>query len=159
MNFSSPNLDVISFELCLNFNIFQYDIQGIHSCYFFPFQILLRNPKTNQNLRLKSHDYLIANCFSCQFNRISTGSCTDLLVQCGDDAFIGFTNVLILGKQDISEMISHLKFIFVWIFLIPQPTGNAFIWDFVLQFLVFTFFFHIRTRQCHLMMHLIQMIF
>ena len=55
-------------------------------------------------------------------------------------------------------MIGHLKFIFVWIFLIPQRTGNVFIWNFVLQFLVFIFF-RIRTRQFQLMMNFIQMIF
>ena len=27
-------------------------------------------------------------------------------------------------------MICHLKYIFMWIFLIPQPTGNVFNWDF-----------------------------
>ena len=42
-----------------------------------------------------------------------------------------------LANKDVSEMICHLKVIFVWIFLILQPTGNVFIWDFVLQFFVF----------------------
>ena len=65
----------------------------------------------------------------------------------GDDVFIRFSNSF-LGNKDVSEMICHLKFIFVCIFLIPQPTGNAFIWDsfffrFVLQF---SGFFRIRTR-------------
>ena len=40
-------------------------------------------------------------------------------------------------------MICHMKYIFVWIFLIPQPTDYAFIWDFVLIFSLFTFFFRI----------------
>ena len=34
-----------------------------------------------------------------------------------------------LGNRDVSELIFHLKFIFLCIFLIPQPTGNVFIWD------------------------------
>ena len=34
-----------------------------------------------------------------------------------------------LGNKNVSEIICHLKFIFVWIFLIPQPTGNVFIWN------------------------------
>ena len=32
-----------------------------------------------------------------------------------------------LGNKDVSEMICHLKFIFVCIFVISQPTGNVFI--------------------------------
>ena len=48
-------------------------------------------------------------------------------------------------------MICHLKYIFVWIFLKPQATGNAFIYDFVLIFSVFTFF-RIRARSVHLPM-------
>ena len=152
MNFSSLNLDVISFVLlpqasepCLNFNIFQSDIQGIQSCYFFPFQILPRHPKTNQNLRLKSHHYLIANCFSCQFNRISTEVAPTSSFSVAMMPLSRLIMYSFWGNQDSSEMIGHLKFIFVWIFLIPQPTGNVFIWDFVLRFLVFTFFFRIRT--------------
>ena len=43
--------------------------------------------------------------------------------------------------------------------LIPQPTGNVYIWDFVLIFSVFTLFFRIRTRSIHLVMYLIQVIF
>ena len=31
-------------------------------------------------------------------------------------------------------MICHMKHIFMWIFLIPQPTGIIFIWDCVLTF-------------------------
>ena len=42
-----------------------------------------------------------------------------------------------LGNKDVSEMICRLIVIFVWIFPILQPLGNVFIWDFVLQFLVF----------------------
>ena len=38
-------------------------------------------------------------------------------------------------------MICHLKYIFMWIFLVPQPTGNVFVLDIVLIFSVFTFFF------------------
>ena len=56
-------------------------------------------------------------------------------------------------------MIFHVKHIFVWIFLIPQPTGNVFIWDFVLIFSVFTFFFHFRTRSIQLIMYFIKVIF
>ena len=49
-------------------------------------------------------------------------------------------------------MIFHLKYIFMWIFLKPQPTGNVFIWDLALVFSEFTFFFRIRTRPVHLVM-------
>ena len=49
-------------------------------------------------------------------------------------------------------MICHMKYIFVWIFPIPQQTGNVFIYDFVLIFSVFTFFFRIRARSVHLPM-------
>ena len=35
-----------------------------------------------------------------------------------------------LDMKDISKMICHLKFIFVWILLIPQLTGNVFNRDF-----------------------------
>ena len=56
-------------------------------------------------------------------------------------------------------MIFHVKHIFVWIFLIPQPTGNVFIWDFVLIFSVFTFFFHFRNRSIQLIMYFIKVIF
>ena len=52
-------------------------------------------------------------------------------------------------------MICHMKYIFVWIFLIPQPTGYVFIWDFVLIFSVFTFFFRIRTQSIHLRMNVL----
>ena len=34
-----------------------------------------------------------------------------------------------VGNKDVSEMICHLKFIFICIFLISQPTGNVFFWD------------------------------
>ena len=40
-----------------------------------------------------------------------------------------------------------MEHIFMWIFLIPQPTGNVFIWDFDLIFSVFTFLFLISTRS------------
>ena len=50
-------------------------------------------------------------------------------------------------------MIFHMKYIFVWIFLTTQQTGNVFIWDFVLIFSVFTFFFRIRTQSIHLTMY------
>ena len=57
-------------------------------------------------------------------------------------------------------MICDMKHIFMWIFLIPQPTGNdAFIWNFVLIFSVFTFFFHFRTRSIQLIMYFIRVIF
>ena len=35
-----------------------------------------------------------------------------------------------LDIKDISKMIFHLKFIFAWILLIPQFTGNVFNRDF-----------------------------
>ena len=50
-------------------------------------------------------------------------------------------------------MICHMKNIFVWIFLIPHPTGYVFIWDFVPIFSVFTFFFCFRNRSIHLIIH------
>ena len=56
-------------------------------------------------------------------------------------------------------MICHMKYIFVWILLMPQPTGNVFIWDFVLIFSVFTFFFRFRTRPIHVIMYFIWVIF
>ena len=34
-----------------------------------------------------------------------------------------------VGNKDVSEMICYLKFIFVCIFVISQPTGNVFILD------------------------------
>ena len=52
-------------------------------------------------------------------------------------------------------MICHMKYIFVWIFLIPKPTGYVFIRDFLLTFSVFTFFFRIRTRSIHLIMNVL----
>ena len=55
-----------------------------------------------------------------------------------------------LGNKELCKMTCHMKYIFVWILLIPQPTGYVFIWDFVLTFSVFTFFFRIRTRSTHL---------
>ena len=55
-------------------------------------------------------------------------------------------------------MICHLKYIFMWIFLIPQPTGNVFNWDFAAIFLVFTFFFRFRTRSIHLTIYFIWVI-
>ena len=45
-----------------------------------------------------------------------------------------------LGIKGISITIFRLKFIFVWISLMPQPIGNVLNWDFVLIFSVFTFF-------------------
>ena len=51
-------------------------------------------------------------------------------------------------------MIYHMKYIFVWIFLILQPTGNLFIWDFVPIFSLFTFF-RIRTQSIHLITYFI----
>ena len=56
-------------------------------------------------------------------------------------------------------MVCHLEYIFMWIFLIPQQTGNVFIWDFVPIFSVFTFFFCIRTRSIHHVMYFISVIF
>ena len=50
-------------------------------------------------------------------------------------------------------MIRHLKYIFMWIFLIPQPTGDVFIRDFVQIFSVFTFLFGIRTRSIYLIIY------
>ena len=51
-------------------------------------------------------------------------------------------------------MICHLKCIFMWIFFVPQPTGNVLIWDFVQIFLVFIFIC-IRARSIHLVMYFI----
>ena len=51
-------------------------------------------------------------------------------------------------------MICHMKYIFVWIFLILQPTGNLFIWDFVPIFSLFTFF-RIGTQSTHLIIYFI----
>ena len=58
-------------------------------------------------------------------------------------------------------MICHLKYIFMWISLILQPTGNVFIWVFVITFSVFTFFFPIGTpcRSIHFIMYFSQVIF
>ena len=56
-------------------------------------------------------------------------------------------------------MISHLKYIFMWIFLKPQSTGYVFIWDFVPIVSVFTFFFRIRIRSIRFIMYFIQLIF
>ena len=39
-----------------------------------------------------------------------------------------------LGIKGISITIFRLKFIFVWISLMPQPIGNVLNWDFVLIF-------------------------
>ena len=63
------------------------------------------------------------------------------------DEFLGSGSVKYssLVNKDLRKMICHMKCIFVWVFLIPQPTGNVFIWDFVVIFLVFTFFFRIRN--------------
>ena len=47
------------------------------------------------------------------------------------------SKVPIFGKQRLSKMIIHLKYILMWVFLIPQPTSNTFIWDSVIIFLVF----------------------
>ena len=44
-------------------------------------------------------------------------------------------------------MFCHMKYIFVWIFLTPQPTGYVFMWDFVLIFSLFTFFFRIELDR------------
>ena len=76
---------------------------------------------------------------------------------CSLSAFICGTHPL--GYKELCKMIFHVKHIFVWIFLIPQPTGNVFIWDFVLIFSVFTFFFHFRTRSIQLIMYFIKVIF
>ena len=77
---------------------------------------------------------------------------------CSSSAYIWGTHPL--GNKELCKMICHMKHIFMWIFLIPQPTGNdAFIWDFVLIFSVFTFFFHFRTRSIQLIMYFIKMIF
>ena len=73
----------------------------------------------------------------------------------GTDVFTsGLVKYLSLGKKDFSKMICHLKCIFMWIFVIPQPTGNVFIWDFVQIFLVFTFIC-IRARSIHPAMYFI----
>ena len=62
-------------------------------------------------------------------------------------------------------MICHMKHIFVWIFLIPQPTGNVFIYRYYIylglcsNICVFTFFFRFRTRSIHLTMYFIKAIF
>ena len=58
-----------------------------------------------------------------------------------------------LGDKELCKMTCYMKYIFVWIFLIPQRTGYVFIWDFVPIFSVFTFYFPIRTRLIHLMMY------
>ena len=62
---------------------------------------------------------------------------------------------LSLGNKELCKMTCHMKCIFVWIFLMPQRTGYVFIWDFVLIFSVFTFFFRTRTRSIHFMMFFI----
>ena len=49
-------------------------------------------------------------------------------------------------------MIYHLKYTFTWIFVLPQPTDNVFVWDFVQIFLVFTFI-RIGARSIHLVMY------
>ena len=52
-------------------------------------------------------------------------------------------------------MICHMKHIFMWIFLIPQPTGNdAFIWDFVLIFFSVYFLLSFQNSidsACHVL--------
>lgn len=55
-------------------------------------------------------------------------------------------------------MICHMKYIFVWIFLILQPTGNLFIWDFVPISSLFTFF-RIKTQSIHFIIYFIEVIF
>ena len=76
------------------------------------------------------------------------------MFDCGNDVSTsGSVKYLSLGNKDFSNMICHLKYIFVWIFLLPQPTGNVFIWDFVLLFSVFTFLFRIWTRSILLIIY------
>ena len=67
---------------------------------------------------------------------------------CGDDGSTsGLVKCSSLGNKELRKMICHMKYIFVWIFLIPQPTGSVVIWDFVLIFPVFTFFFSYLIRS------------
>ena len=56
-----------------------------------------------------------------------------------------------LVNKELCEMICHLKYIFMWIFVIPQTTGNVFIWDFVQIFS----FIRIGARSIHLVMYFI----
>ena len=68
----------------------------------------------------------------------------------GDVSLLGSVKYSSLGKKGFSKMICQLKYIFMWIFFIPEPTGIVFMWNFVPIFSVFTFFFRIRTRSIHL---------
>ena len=78
---------------------------------------------------------------------------------CSGDVFISNSvKSSSLGNKELCKMICHMKYIFVWIFLILQPTGNLFIWDFVPIFSLFTFF-RIRTQSIHLIIYFIQVIF
>ena len=52
---------------------------------------------------------------------------------CDDDVSkLGLAKYSSLENKELCKMICHMKHVFVWIFLIPQPTGIVFIWDCVL---------------------------
>ena len=55
-----------------------------------------------------------------------------------------------LDFKDISKMICHLKFIFAWILLIPQFTGNVFnrYFDRILEMFTFSFGFIFKAADC-----------